>query len=259
MAETSNWMPFYIGDYLRDTGHLTTLEHGGYILLLIHAWTRGGELPIDERRLRMIAKMEAKEWKAAAPAILEYFHRVGDVLRNKRLDREYAKAQSMNEQRKAAGQASAEARARQRNSNEHANGHVNGNSTSVGTVDAPPLARNSRPLQPQLQSKSLSVGIEGGVGGEFSLEPSPPAKTATGKPAAHSRAKPRSAIPKDWLPNEADDDYACERLDPNVVGDVYETFHNHHTAKGTLMADWSAAWRTWVNNEVKFRLERKGA
>lgn len=34
---------------------------------------------------------------------------------------------------------------------------------------------------------------------------------------------------------------------------LFEAFKNHHQAKGSLMVDWLAAWRTWVNNEIKFR------
>ena len=29
-------------------------------------------------------------------------------------------------------------------------------------------------------------------------------------------------------------------------------FRDHHAAKGSLMADWDAAWRTWVGNAVQF-------
>jgi hypothetical protein len=31
-----------------------------------------------------------------------------------------------------------------------------------------------------------------------------------------------------------------------------EAFTNHHRAKGTTMADWEAAWRTWVDGERKW-------
>lgn len=38
-------------------------------------------------------------------------------------------------------------------------------------------------------------------------------------------------------------------LDPS---DEFESFCNHHKAKGSTMASWEAAWQTWVRNAVKF-------
>jgi hypothetical protein len=33
---------------------------------------------------------------------------------------------------------------------------------------------------------------------------------------------------------------------------MFDQFKAHHRAKGSLFADWEAAWRTWVLNQVKF-------
>jgi hypothetical protein len=37
----------------------------------------------------------------------------------------------------------------------------------------------------------------------------------------------------------------------------FERFTAHHQAKGSRIADWSAAWRTWVMNGVKFDAQDK--
>lgn len=34
---------------------------------------------------------------------------------------------------------------------------------------------------------------------------------------------------------------------------LFEDFRTYHMAKGSVMADWQAAWRMWVRNAVKFR------
>ena len=51
-------LPFiqiYIADYMADTQHLTTEEHGAYLLLIFNYWQTGKPLRID--RLQMIARM----------------------------------------------------------------------------------------------------------------------------------------------------------------------------------------------------------
>jgi len=37
-------------------------------------------------------------------------------------------------------------------------------------------------------------------------------------------------------------------MDGQTFRAQWRQFRDHHTAKGSLMADWSAAWRTWCGN-----------
>jgi hypothetical protein len=53
--------------------------------------------------------------------------------------------------------------------------------------------------------------------------------------------------------------YAEEKGIPfAAIPTVWEHFENHHRAKGSVFADWRAAWRTWCLNEIKFNPGRYG-
>lgn len=67
------YMPFFISDYLADTAHLTPLEHGAYLLLIMNYWQREGPLPNDNRRLAAIARMTIDDWQKIRPTIEEFF------------------------------------------------------------------------------------------------------------------------------------------------------------------------------------------
>lgn len=50
--------------------------------------------------------------------------------------------------------------------------------------------------------------------------------------------------------------FAFNKARPGPAQAMFETFKNHHAAKGSTFADWDAAWRTWVDNQVRWDTER---
>ena len=93
-------MPLYVGDYLGDTGHLTTTQHGAYLLLMMHYW-RKGELPDDDRQLSKITKLPLKTWCDYRSTLQDFFH---EGWKHKRIDAELAKMVRVSEKRAIAGQ-----------------------------------------------------------------------------------------------------------------------------------------------------------
>lgn len=107
------WMPFYIADYLADTGHLSTVEHGAYLLLIMHYWQNGG-LPADDLKLSRITRLPLKEWLSIRDTIADLF---GDDWHHKRIAGELAIAFEAMIKRSAAGKAGASARYSKRTPN----------------------------------------------------------------------------------------------------------------------------------------------
>ena len=65
-------MPVYIGDYLADTMHLSTEQHGAYLLLLFHLWRRG-VLHDDDVVLAKITGLDKSAWSRARLVLAEFF------------------------------------------------------------------------------------------------------------------------------------------------------------------------------------------
>jgi uncharacterized protein YdaU (DUF1376 family) len=82
------YMKLWHGDYLADTSHLSTIEHGAYLLLLMVMWRNGGTLPNDDVRLARYAKLRANQWTKMRSTILEFFEIDGDTIRHQRITKE---------------------------------------------------------------------------------------------------------------------------------------------------------------------------
>lgn len=150
------WMPLYIGDYLADTQHLTTIEHGAYLLLIMHYWEHDG-LPKDEKLLRNIVKLSAHKFRVVGPVVLKFFDQ---NLRHARIDKERRNAQNMISKRSAAGKAGAAVRHGNRMASVRAiagqshsivrvfNNHQD-NLTSLVQSSTPPEEKSGLPEKPE--------------------------------------------------------------------------------------------------------------
>lgn len=107
---SDKWMPFYVGDYLKDTMHLDAEKHGAYLLLIFAAWTSGKPLPSDDEELASIARVAPERWAAIRHTILKFFHPVEGGFCQGRVNRELAKSKKITAARSESGKDGAKAR-----------------------------------------------------------------------------------------------------------------------------------------------------
>lgn len=88
-----NYYERHLGDYSKDTAHLTMIEHGAYGLLLDRYYGTEAGIPADQ--VHRIARARTKEEKQAVDVVLaEFFQLVDGLWINKRAEEEITKAQS---------------------------------------------------------------------------------------------------------------------------------------------------------------------
>lgn len=85
-----NYYERHIGDYLKDTSHLSLLEHGVYTRLLDVYYTREGGIPKSEAS--RLVQARSKDERAALEVVLsEFFVLSGDLYIQDRSEREIAR------------------------------------------------------------------------------------------------------------------------------------------------------------------------
>lgn len=87
-----NFYKHYIGDFQRDTGHLSLTERGAYLALIHYYYATEKPLPTDLDSLCRIAGAVTKMEQAAVKAVLSFFEIVESGLMHSRIEAELHKA-----------------------------------------------------------------------------------------------------------------------------------------------------------------------
>jgi len=103
-------LPLFTDAYMADTRHLTTTQHGAYLLLLMTAWRMPDcKLPDDDALLARWAGLDYRNWRKMRPLIIDQFWKkdVDGKLQQNRLLDERSYADSVRRKNAEAGKASA--------------------------------------------------------------------------------------------------------------------------------------------------------
>lgn len=150
------YMQLYIADYLADTMHLSTEEHGAYLLLMFNYWQTGRAIP--KNRLAKIARVSSERWGAVEESLKEFFTDNGTEWVHKRIEDDLAAVRETLAKRSAAGKASVQSR-RSRKETQSAS-ESNTCSTGVGSVFEHDVNTQATNKDTDLKDQNLLRGAE---------------------------------------------------------------------------------------------------
>lgn len=216
-----NYYPFHIGDYLSATRHLSWAEDAAYRRLLDTYYTTEKNLPLDLRAVCRLVLATTEEQREAVRVVLdEFFEQTADGWKNSRAD---AEIDAMREKQQ-----------KQRDK-------------AYKRWHKPVTEHGNAPAMPQHEEEDATASKTDANAMPPTPTPTPtPVNTTAKAVVGVKRRKPQSAMPEDFTPNETGMALAAGKS--IAVEAELQKFRDYHAAKGSVMADWQAAWRTWVGN-----------
>lgn len=208
-----NYYERHLGDYARDTAHLSLLEHGVYTLLLDRYYATESGIPADQAH--RLARARSRDERAAVDAVLEeFFALVDGVWTNRRVEEEIAKAATRIEAARSNGR------------------------------------RGGRPRKNPVGYEEKPNGFSLGSKSETQQKAHQTPDTRHQKDQKQERGSPAgSRLPADWsLPPEWREWAEAERPEVDPGHEAAKFADHWHAAAGAKgrKADWKATWRNWI-------------
>ncbi|MEY2688358.1 MAG: hypothetical protein RL375_2556 [Pseudomonadota bacterium] len=261
-----NYYSRHLGDYAKDTGHLTMIEHGAYGLLLDRYYGTEAGIPADQ--VHRVARARSKEEKDAVDAVLaEFFTLKAGVWINARCEEELTKARTKIEAAHENGRRGGRPRGEPKpnpggnppagpaRTDEKPSGFPLGssdgtqakalqspitNNQGIQTQDPPASLLPpdcDRPLEPRLDPEDGQSGA---------LPTSEAAAQADALPAQPKASKPRGSTkcPDDFAVTDAMRQWAAAEAPGVDVDRETAKLRDHTFAKAR--SDWPGTWRNWL-------------
>ena len=96
-------MPMYWDAYLADTTHLSTEEHGAYLLLLAAMWRRNGSVPDDDADNSRILGLTKAKWRKVKVRLSDFLIISDGMISQKKLQETWKNTQEKIEKNRANG------------------------------------------------------------------------------------------------------------------------------------------------------------
>lgn len=229
-------MPMYWDAYLADTTHLTTEEHGAYLLLLGAMWRRNGTVPDDDRDNARIIGLTKGKWLKIKQRLSDFLIYENDTISQKKLQKTWKKTQETIEKNRQNGAKGGRPKSKENNDLDKAVG-----SDSVNPNDNP----NVTIPEPEPYIKELSKD-------SYKVPPKKPKGNASGKHAKRIEAE----FGPDWKLPEKYHCYASEQgLQDDGVKSEVQKFFRYWTgpdAKHPAKKDWFRTWQTWIDKSIEW-------
>ncbi len=220
-------MPLFIDAYIADTTHLSTEEHGAYLLLLMAMWRRNGAVPDDDRDLARMVGLSVGRWKKVKDRLLPFLSVEDGEITQKRLKSEWEFVQKS---RKKQSERATKRWQAERSKN-------NDLDDAAASARHVPKANNGTCPHPHPQPQLFSSPSESIA--------APPEKGAKGK---------GTRIPPDWQPSQEDRLWAKSKgMADDFVNAQAEAMRLWAEANANRAVarklDWSKTFRGWLLRE----------
>jgi uncharacterized protein YdaU (DUF1376 family) len=140
----------YWDAYLADTTHLTTEEHGAYLLLLAAMWRRNGSVPDDDKDNARILGLTVAKWRKVKARLAEFLIVSGGMITQKKLQETWENTQEKIEKNRRNGAAGGRAAASNNNNLDQAN--ANETLSPKATIPEPEP-------EPDIRKKDTNVSL----------------------------------------------------------------------------------------------------
>ena len=208
-------MPMYWDAYLADTTHLTTEEHGAYLLLLAAMWRRDGTVPDDDRDNARILGLTVGKWRKIKARLEGFLIFRDGQISQKNLRKIWENTQEKIEKNRLNGAKGGRPKSNKNNNMGKPNGFISDNPNE--TIPEP---------EPELDIKEDTN--------------------------VSSKKKRGTRLSEDWfLPVDWGEWAVSEGWDKDAIRRQADSFKDYWISKpgqGGVKLDWKATWRNWMRN-----------